>query len=268
MPIELFGENTPELNAFYEAAQQTAPGAWELLQDLLASWQPYALSHQWKLPDGFDAKVKVMDKKEARVEVDELDHATFTYEFYENVGAKKGLSNVANVVHSIDAYVLRCIHRRCNYDDAMVIRASNLIEAELINKMLGNTDEMIDVVGKLSYYIEQYERSGMVDVVILPYLDCMNICGLSKEHLQALAEVVEGMLQYEPFEVVAIHDEFTCHPNNMNYLRQQYINVMAELADSNVLSDVLGQIIGTTVTYTKLSTDLGNKIRKSNYGLS
>lgn len=94
-PKKIFGEDTPELNAFYVAAQKVAPGAWELLQDLLASWQPYALSHAWKLPDGYDAYVKVMTKKEARIEVDELDHATFTYEFYENEGQRNGLSNVA-----------------------------------------------------------------------------------------------------------------------------------------------------------------------------
>ena len=99
-PKDLFGEDTPELAAFYQAVQIIAPGAWELLQDLLASWQPYALSHEWKLPDGFDARVKVMSKKEVRIEVDELDHATFTYEFYENQGQKKGISLPANVVHS------------------------------------------------------------------------------------------------------------------------------------------------------------------------
>lgn len=73
VPKELFGENTPEISAFYEAMQRVAPGAWELLQDLLASWQPYALSHEWKMPDGFDVKVKVMVKKEIRIEVDELN---------------------------------------------------------------------------------------------------------------------------------------------------------------------------------------------------
>ena len=71
-PKEIFGEDTPELNAFYEAAQKIAPGAWELLQDLLGAWQPNALAHSWQMPDGFDAKVKVMVKKEVRIEVDEL----------------------------------------------------------------------------------------------------------------------------------------------------------------------------------------------------
>jgi len=69
-PIELFGEDTPELNAFYRAATTVAPGAWQLLQDLLASWQPFALSHEWQLPDGFEAKVKVMADKETLVKKD------------------------------------------------------------------------------------------------------------------------------------------------------------------------------------------------------
>ena len=167
-PIAIFGEGTPELNAFYKAAYTVAPGAWGLLQELLASWQPMALSHEWKLPDGFDAKVKVMQVVETRVEVDELNHSTFTYQYKENVGSKKGLSNAANVIHSIDAYVLRCIHRRCNYDLDVVQFAEELIEAELVKRNLG-----IDAPGnrenkELSYYVDQYRRSGIADVVILP----------------------------------------------------------------------------------------------------
>lgn len=72
-PKKLFGEDTPELDAFYAAANKIAPGAWELLQDLLGSWKPGALKHEWKMPDGFDVKVKVMVKKELRIEVDELN---------------------------------------------------------------------------------------------------------------------------------------------------------------------------------------------------
>ena len=153
-PIEIFGEDTPQLNAFYQAANKVAPGAWELLQDLLAAWQPYVLSHQWKLPDGYDAKVKVMEKKESRIEVDELDHATFTYEYYINEGSKKGISLPANVVHSIDGYVLRCIHRRCNYDLVNVTAAYEAITAELIlRENLMGGQYLKPAEGKLGYYI-------------------------------------------------------------------------------------------------------------------
>ena len=92
--------DTPELKAFYNAAVELAPGAWELLQDLKAAWQPYALEHAWDLPDGYHARVKVMEKQETRVEVDELGGASFTYIYYVNQGQKKGISLAANTVHS------------------------------------------------------------------------------------------------------------------------------------------------------------------------
>lgn len=267
LPKVIFGEDTPELNAFYQSAQMTAPGAWELLQDLLGSWQPFALEHSWVLPDGFVAKVKVMAKKEARIEVDELDHATFTYEFYENVGSKTGISLPANVVHSWDAYVLRCIHRRCNYDRSMVEYAYDMLQGTLGNRSKGIPQATLQTM-KMKYYVAQYERSGIADVVILPYIDQTTADELSTEHLQKLLELVEGMLKYLPFEVVTIHDEFKCHPNNMNHLRQQYINVMADIADSNVLDDILSQIHRSTGHFSKLSNNLGDLIRGSNYALS
>lgn len=268
-PKEIFGEGTPELKAFYQAAKIVAPGPWELLQDLLASWQPMALSHDWKLPDGYDARVKVMEKVEKRIEVDELDHATFAYEYYDNIGSKKGLSIAANVVHSIDAYVLRSMHRRCNYDPEVVSNAQFLIESTLqMRRDFGVFPSAQALTGKTLYYIEQYQRSNMSDVVILPYLTPKNIDQLSTSHLEKLYASIKQMLVYEPFPIITIHDEFKCHPNNMNYLRQQYINVMADLAESDTLSDVLTQIHGHQGKWIKKSKDLGNKIREGNYALS
>lgn len=266
-PKEIFGEDTPELAAFYQAALVVAPGAWELLQDLLASWQPYALSHQWKLPDGFDARVKVMEKKEARIEVDELDHATFTYEFYENQGTKSGLSNVANLTHSMDAYVLRSMHRRCNYDREVAERALGWIDEEIYFRNR-NIRQSSKPAGKLAYYVEQYERSTIADIVIVPYLTETNVQDLTEEHLLALARILSGMLQYQPFELVTVHDEFKAHANNMNWVRWQYREILAEIAESNVLDDLLSQIHGHPGNFNKLSFNLPDLIRKSNYGLS
>lgn len=272
-PINIFGADTPELNAFYQAANVVAPGAWELLQDLLASWQPYALQHRWKLPDGYDAVVKVMEKKEARIEVDELDHATFTYEFYENVGTKSGLSNVANVVHSVDAYVLRCIHRRCNYDRAIVERASDLISGQLAFRGMMRCGPVLPLDPaerdqKVMYYVQQWERSTMADVVILPHLTLENIKEVPTKLLQALASIISTMLVHKPFPVITIHDEFKCGPNHMNHLRQHYINIFAELAESELLSDLLSQIHGKQGKFPKLSSTLPQLIRGSNYALS
>lgn len=267
-PKSIFGEETAELAAFYQSAQAVAPGAWELLQDLLASWQPYALEHSWKLPDGFDARIKVMKKKEARIEVDELDHATFTYEFYENEGSKSGISLPANVTHSVDAYVLRSIHRRCNYDWKVVMGAHNVILDELMDRLKGKTSPDGVVSTEVHYYVEQWKRSGLADVVILPHLSDDNIYQVPTPLLEKLDMLVTQMTQYVPFEVVTIHDEFKCHPNNMNFLRQQYANVMADIAESNLLDDILSQIHKKSGHFKKLSQNLGELIRQSNYALS
>lgn len=271
-PIEIFGEKTPELEAFYKAATIVAPGAWELLQDLLASWQPYALYHAWKLPDGYDARVRVKEKKKSRIEVDELDHATFTYVYYEFEGTKKGLSNAANVVHSIDAYVLRSIHRRCNYDKDVVLRAMGFLLDEQDARLQGFAEQQPRVQcehDKLDYYLTQYERSGMADVIILNHItSCYEAQYLSDALISKLLEIIESMLNHNPFPVISVHDEFRTHANNMNYLRQHYINIFAELADSHILSDILSQIHGCKGSFSKLSNNLGDKIRNSNYALS
>lgn len=267
-PKEIFGEDTPELSAFYAAAQEVAPGAWELLQDLLASWQPYALEHSWKLPDGFDARVKVMSKVESRIEVDELDHATFTYEFYENVGQKSGLSNAANVVHSVDAFVLREMHRRCNHDREVLIEAMSVLTAELdrrtYNQALAGEMKLSQ---KAQYFKDQYDRSNMITAAILPYLDGESVTHLSTEHLEKLWNMVGQMTKHKPFPIVTIHDEFQAHPNNVNWIRWHYKEILAEIADSNLLDDLLSQVHGCPGTFNKLSFNLGDQIRQSNYGL-
>lgn len=262
-PLKLFGENTPELNAFYLAATTVAPGAWQLLQDLLASWQPFALRHEWQLPDGFEAKVKVMQPVETRIELAELDGVSFTYQYYENRGTAKGLANAANVTHSVDAYILRCIHRRCNYIPDEVLVARDYLEYALTVKTDNDAADRA-----IRYYSDLYNRSGMADMVILPHLTKHNVRALGEQHIKDLLAIIETVLVHKPFEVVTVHDEFKCHPNYMNHLRQHYINIFAELADSRVLEMILSGIYDKPGKYKKLSTDLGDLIRESNYALS
>ena len=108
----------------------------------------------------------------------------------------------------------------------------------------------------------------MADIVILPYLDWEQCHALSSEHLMELRDIVLTMMHHQPFEVIAVHDEFKCHPNNMNHLRSHYRDILAELADSDLLSDLLSQIKGVEGTYEKLTPDLSKYIQQSNYSLA
>jgi hypothetical protein len=270
--MSIFGEGTLELRAFYEAMGIVAPGPWALLEELLGSWQSYALHHSWQLPDGFQAKIKVMDVVETRIEVDELAHSTFTYQYKVNkglpIGHHKAKSNAANVVHSVDAYVLRSVHRRCNYDREVVENVGRLIELELGNRAHLQSLEMPVVSGsKLDYYVNLWTQTQMADVVVLPYITPQNVSQVPHAMLVKLDEIITTMLGHKSFEVVTIHDEFKCHPNHMNQLRFHYKEILADLADSETLSYILSGIYGRPGKVGKMSSNLSQKIRQSNYAL-
>jgi hypothetical protein len=149
----------------------------------------------------------------------------------------------------------------------MVKKAALIIETEMLERLLGANREASVPSGKAGYYVEHYLRSGVPDVTVLPFLTPENVQQLTKQHLDSLATIVNGMLQYKPFELVTIHDEFKAHPNNINWVRYQYKEIMAEIADSNLLDDLLSQLHGTPGTFKKLSKNLGELIRESAYGL-
>lgn len=266
-PKEIFGEDTPELEAFYKAIQEIAPGAWDLLQVLLAAWNAGALAHVWKLPDGFDARVKVMQQITSRIEVDELGHSSFTYQYYVNEGSEKGISLPANVTHSVDAYVLREMHRRCNYDLDQVLNVRDYLVDEYLQRNQGKQALLVKAMPKLQYYIDQFNRSTLASAVIIPHINAGNVQALSDEHIEALLKITGDMIQHKPFELVTVHDEFKALANNVNYVRYHYKVILAEIADSNLVDDLLSQIHGYHGTFPKRSFNLADKIRSSEYAL-
>jgi hypothetical protein len=268
-PKKIFGDGTPEHKAFHKALNIVAPGAMELLGDLRSAWQPFALSHDWTLPDGYDSHVPVKQKVEARIEVDELDHATFGYIYEVNEGLETGLSLIANTVHSLDAYLLRSLVRRCNYDQKLMQWASGFIEMVLLERSMGEVEHDDAYIHADTLRLKKrYTATRMPDIRILDYCQVNELHALSTLHLKGLASILNQMLQHRPFEVLTVHDDFTCHANNMNNLRLHYREVMAQLAESTVMDDILSQLYGTQGVFEKKSNTLATKIRKSNYALS
>jgi hypothetical protein len=269
-PEKAFGKDTPELAAFYESMYELSPGSCELLEELLDSWQSFALAHTWKLPDGFTAHVRVMQQQKEDIEVDELDHHTYRYVHYVNEGCEKDKKNAANVVHSVDGYILRSLLRRCNYDRVQANWVRNQIEDALIERdttIAADTD-FTGLSNAVLYYLEQYRRTSVADIVILAHLDKATISKLDTEYLRSLLRILNSMLEHESFELVTVHDDFKAHPNNLNHLRRHYRDILAELADSDLLADIFNQLLGITGgSYTKSCVNLGDKIRQSNYAL-
>lgn len=104
VPKREFGiENYP---MFVHAVKTALPGAEEVKNDIQSCWEP-ALSYTWTLPDGHVAHVKSLEATDKRIEIDELDHATFTHRVYENKLLDFDVSLPANIIQSIDGYIAR-----------------------------------------------------------------------------------------------------------------------------------------------------------------
>jgi DNA-directed RNA polymerase len=185
VPFKAF--NKHQLKAFNDTLDGLMPGAMEVMEAINEYWNYDNDVHQWSLPDGHVARVPVTEMSDVRIEVDELDHRTFTYRYNKQQPSENYRSLVANIVHSVDGYVARQMVRNCN------------------------------------------------DMGI---------------------------------ELVHIHDCFVFSPDYLQAVSQTYREVLADIADSDLLSDILSEISGGYVEVVKLSTDLSKDILNSEYMLS
>lgn len=260
-PKNAFGEDTPELEAFYEAQKIVAPGASELMHHLLNAWQPFALQHTWIMPDGFFVNKKVKDMVDDKIEVDELEgHPCFIYRHTENVGLEEGISLAADCVHSGDGFIVREMNYRCNYDRTALKRAERMLHYRLF--------QGIPAIGATSKIERLADQHQFISLAGAHNLTQERVNSYSYEYAYNLLKLVRQTLAKPAFPIVFIHDDFKCHANNMNIVRQTYNDIFAEMANSNMINAILTMITGKPTNITKLSDDLSVEIRSSEYFLS
>lgn len=259
VPLEVFGEEL--IDEFHATMAEQATGAVELLQILLNSWNSELDNHTWVLPDNHHAycPVTVMTKKRINVEEPSLDFRwtpTMIYEIQEP--QEKGLANAANVIHSIDAYILRSVVRRCNYNE------------RLLKDFLEATDTYKEEEEQANDWVtERYNATRMPCISFVEHIWCNGINHYPESLIRALQSILSDVLEHEPFSVITIHDSFACHPNHMNVLRKHYNNVLADLSDSTILDDICSQLYQQEGKVSKCSNEsISHLIRNANYGLT
>ena len=261
-PIEVFGKGTPELKAFYHTLNHKCKGAMALLRILLNAWDSSKEYNHWVLPDGFNAYIPVMQSITDRVKIEELNY-TMSIQTWVNKPMDKGLSICANMVHSVDGYVLRTLVRRCNYNVKQVKKAIDLIEEALLHEYVMPEHYVEEAVMPVHLYI----KTGLADIVCIQHIEKI-VHQLPHDMLRKLLHTLKTMLKHPPFEVITVHDSFACHANNCNTLRYWYKEILAEIAESTLLNHLLTQIYGEECTFKKINPNLASLIRNSNYGLS
>ena len=80
--------------------------------------------------------------------------------------------------------------------------------------------------------------------------------------------VAREMVRRCKFQLTHIHDCFVFNPNHLQEVTSTYRQIMAEIANSDLLADILSQITGGNVTFVKDSNNLSQYILNSNYMLS
>jgi hypothetical protein len=258
-PKKVFGEDSLELMAFYAAQESVAPGACMMMREMLNSWNPEGLDHAHTLPDGFNAIVPVLTKMKVKIEVDELEHTTFTYIYEDNIAQERGLAVAANITHACDAFIVREVTRRCNYDRKHLKNVFKWLENNL-----GSTIERTSLMEMTC------EQHGFISLRAADFIrEEKDVAQFSSSFRECLLDLVTQVLDYPPFPVLTIHDEFKCHPNHVNRMRRHYQFVLAEMADSCMAEQIISEVrMDPGYVLNKFSTDLGDEIMKGEYFLS
>lgn len=254
VPKQVFGEGAL-LDLFHRTMETCAPGAWELNKAFLAMWNAKAYSHDWVLPDGFTVKTKVMDTERETVHILDRPHEIY---FKVNRPIPYGRALGANVVHSIDGMVVREIVRRCNYDPAMPDQIRRILDMPA-----GIPNDSFDtkMVRKLWEY---YRYTGYLSARILQHITANNRAIVDKDVILDLLD----SLPPKPFEVMSIHDCFRVLPNYGNDIRKQYNLQLSLIAQSDLLSFIVSQLLGRVTSINKLDPRLAQDALEANYALS
>lgn len=112
--------NKTQLPVFYSVLSDITPGA-EAVKDLISEYiSEFRTEYNWISHNSSFVSCRVKDTVDARIEIDELDHGTFTQRYQVNKAKKGDVSLVANITHYMDALVLDEVVIRCPFDITVI----------------------------------------------------------------------------------------------------------------------------------------------------
>jgi len=250
-PKKVFGDDTPEYLRFMDTMEKELLGAMLGMRIINNFWDTTVDAQHWTQLDGMACHVKVKTHQKAIIEVEEIG-SSFTYVWDEVGASDNGISLPANMTQSFDGLVVREMKARCNY---------NLIDVRLKH-------------AAMTYELDQRTDTPIVprepEMICMPHIHDMKLTDIKLVNTFDLTRMVARlnlMLDKKPFAVVTVHDELKAHPNNMNEVRYNYKEIMAEIAACPALTRVLGSMQECDL-FEKLSYDLPQLIRESEYALS
>ena len=217
-------------------------GIYAMRQACLDAWDEDALEHCWKLPDGYEIHQVITQDTFAR------DMLTGQYIYpakrveitlngrqrgidcrWSKVGKRNkresGTRSIgANLIHSVDAFLMREIVRRC--------KQSFEIKPEDFKEVIVSGSKMVVLDIKALDIYNMWKETNVVSLNILNHIHEGDV--LPEDYYNAVCKVIDT-LPSEGFDIRPIHDEFACLPRYANAMRRQFNRLIAELYQSTML---------------------------------
>lgn len=240
-PKKVFGTAYPK---FLKAYKSIVRKAQEASDFMVKAWNPNATEHVFTMPDGAVIRIPVIVQNKKTLP---CGKHSFVF-IYDEIGSikrgDKGTKSLsANTTHAYDAYILRELNRRCNYDTALVTRCIKLLERREGRTETELTDDKLLNLEGLYYTFKQ------PSAVALEYIDEANVHWISDAYASVLLNLAKRILRDKPFEVSNIHDEFKSLPNYSCALKHHYNILMVETYMSDWWVETAHTLTGMDVTF-------------------
>lgn len=226
-------------STFLKAYRAIVPMAQEASDIMVKIWNSNALEHCWYMPDGAYIRIPVIVQKDKTIP---CGNYSFKY-IYQEVGTKKkgesGTKSLsANITHSYDAYILRELNRRCNYNTKHIQWCMSLLKRSDIKSKQAEEDTIYDLE-------KRFYDFNQKSAVAFEYLTEANVGNLTDDFRAELLFLAEDMLKHEPFEISNIHDEFKTLPKNVCRMKEVYNILLVETYFSNWWVETIASLSGS-----------------------
>lgn len=254
VPKRMFGHGSM-LTAFYRTNETVIPHVWSLNQTFLAMWNPEIDNYGWVMPDNFHVSIDVEEKVVEEVHFRGRPTKVVTVQ---KGPSEDGRAYGANATHSVDAFIVREMGRRCDYDPAKIERVRQAL-ATGSGVADSRKGRMLQTLLKLAKF------SGFLSARVLDYIDETTVGHLQDR--QSVSLLIDSM-PAAPFKVLPNHDCFRVLPTYGNDVRLQYNVLLTHLAYSDMLNYICTQLTGRRTNFQKADTGFFKDIIDANYSLS
>lgn len=259
---------------FEKVFKSLLPGSYAFRKACIKGWNSKKTWLTWSMPDNFQVEKPIITKevelnpftgeyKAKRYEVkfrlnDGSSHKTYTSCHIHDCiqsGEEGSLCLAPNLIHSLDAYVLRELNRRC------------LASQELLDRVELLTPYNRGVSPEIKDFIDRWEETNIVSIAVLDVLQEGHTYYAPKAYVEAVKTVVKKCTGI-PFNVILdVHDAFLIHPNNVTMCKDMFNEILVELYDSEIMA-YWNKTQGLNVPIGERSDSIREYIRNSVYALN